>query len=272
MTDIMYLIRRDQISAVFQNILYFLVSLIFVCAPSTVNAIVSMEDMHLGAPPQGFVGSFGLDMELDSGNTEKKGATSGAKFQWTEGKTTDFILMSYEYGEASGIKNKSKGFTHYRHIQQLDDKYAWEGFAQGSFNEFTNLKLRALIGGGVRLTLGERSETRAFLLGLGAFYEREKLDSIYPDEANTENKVRANSYLIIKFQINEHVSLVNSVYYQPSLSEMSDYRLTEDLSLISKLSEVLSLKVGVNIAHDSEPPRDIKQTDTSIKVGIEINF
>lgn len=268
----MSLISRDQISVVFQNILYLVVSLTFLCAPLSVYAIVSMEDMHLGAPPQGFSGSFALDLALDGGNTEQQGAASGAKFQWTEGKITDFIMMNYEYGETAGVKNKNKGFTHYRHIEQLNVKQAWEGFAQGSFNEFTNLKLRALLGGGIRLTLGVRSEKRAFLLGLGAFYEREKLDSIYPDEANTENKVRASSYLIIKFQFNEHVSLVNSTYYQPSLSEPNDFRVIEDLTLVSKLSEVISLKVSVNIAHDSEPPRDIKQTDSSLKVGIVVDF
>ena len=173
----MSLIRRDQISVVFQNILYLVVSLAFLCAPLSVNAIVSMEDMHLGSPAQGFSGSFSLDLALDGGNTDQNGAASGAKFQWTEDKITNFILMNYEYGETSGIKNKNKGFTHYRHIEQFNDKYAWEGFAQGSFNEFTNLELRALIGGGIRRTLGERSESRVFLLGLGAFYEREKLIS-----------------------------------------------------------------------------------------------
>jgi putative salt-induced outer membrane protein YdiY len=231
-----------------------------------------MEDLHLGTPPQGFTGSFALDLALDRGNTEQQGAASGAKFQWTEGKITDFILMNYEYGETSGIKIKNNGFTHYRHIEQRDIKYAWEGFAQGSFNEFTNLKLRALLGGGIRLTLGERNDKKAILLGLGAFYEREKLDSIYPDEANTENKVRASSYLVIKFQFNGHVSLVNSAYYQPSLSGPDDFRVIEDLKLVSKLSEDTSIKVGINIAYDNEPPRDIKQTDSSLKVGIVVNF
>jgi len=268
----MRLINRDQIDVVIKNIIYLIISLTFLSAPLSVYAIVSMEDMHLGAPPQGFSGSFALDLAIEGGNTKHQGVASGAKFQWTEDKITDFIMMNHDYGETAGIKNKNKGFMHYRHIDQFDVEYAWEGFMQGSFNEFTNLKLRALIGGGIRMTLGERSESRAFLLGLGAFYEREKLDSIYPDEANTENKVRANSYLIIKYQFNEHVSLINSIYYQPSMSGSSDFRLIEDLTVVSKLSEIMSLKVSVNIAHDSEPPRDIKQTDSSLKLGFVVDF
>jgi hypothetical protein len=56
------------------------------------------------------------------------------------------------------------------------------------------------------------------------------------------------------------------------VSEPSDYRVIEDLKLISKLSESTSLKAGINIAHDSEPPRDIKRTDSSLEVGIAVNF
>jgi putative salt-induced outer membrane protein YdiY len=65
---------------------------------------------------------------------------------------------------------------------------------------------------------------------------------------------------------------VNSTYYQPSVSEPSDYRVIDDMKLVSKLSEKISLKVGIIISHDSEPPRDIKQTDSSLKVGISVNF
>ena len=67
-------------------------------------------------------------------------------------------------------------------------------------------------------------------------------------------------------------SLVNSTYYQPSFSDANDFRIIEDLTLVSKLSEATSLKASVNIAHDSEPPRDIKQTDSSLKVGIVVGF
>lgn len=265
---------RDIVSVLFtlKKVVHLVVSLVFLSGPLSAHAIVSMEDVHLGKPPEGFTGSFDLDLASESGNTEQKGAATGVKLQWSQDKITDFILLNYEYGETDGLTNKNKGFAHFRHIHQLDTLLAWEGFTQFSSNQFTNLTLRALIGGGVRLTLGEVNDRRAFLLGLGAFYEREQLDSVYPDEADTENLVRANTYLVIKYQFNDYVSLVNSSYYQPSLSDHSDFRVIEDFSLVSKLTEVLSLKVGIDIAHDSEPPRDIKKTDSSLKVGITVNF
>lgn len=124
----------------------------------------------------------------------------------------------------------------------------------------------------MRLTLGERNDTRAFFLGLGGFYEHEELDTSYPDENDTEYTLRANVYLVIKYLFNEHVSLVSTSYYQPDLGHFENFRATEDFSLVSRLSETMSLNMGIVIAYDSEPPRDVKQTDTSIKIGVAINF
>lgn len=254
------------------NIVKLTAVAILTCLSFQSQAIVSMEDIHLGKPPDGFGGLFELGLDLQRGNTEETGVSSGLKLQWTQDKTTDFVLVNYDYGENAGVKNTNKGFAHYRHIQQVDSTLAWEGFTQFSFNEFTNLTLRALAGGGVRLALGEITNKRAFLLGLGAFYEHEELDTQFPDEADTEDTLRANTYLVIKYQFNAHVSFVSTTYFQPSLEHFSDFRAIEDLSVVSKLSDVLSLKVGFDIAHDSEPPRDVKMTDSTLKLGIGVNF
>jgi putative salt-induced outer membrane protein YdiY len=243
--------------------------LAFTCSA---NAIVSMEDIHLGKPPEGFSGAYELSLKVDDGNTQQAAAATGLKLQWTEGIATNFILGNYEYGESDGVKDKNKGFLHLRHIHQIDRAYAWEAFSQASFNEFTKLSLRALLGGGIRLTLGEVTDKQASYLGLGAFYEHEELDIDDSSVSDTEDVVRANSYLVFKYQFNEHVSLVSSSYFQPSLEDLSDYRAIEDLSLVSGLTKALSLKVGVDIAHDSQPPPGVEKTDTSLKVGLVINF
>jgi putative salt-induced outer membrane protein YdiY len=263
---------RNLISVVFHFVPYLLTSLVIMCSSINAHAIVSMENVHLGNPPEGFTGSFALDLALDGGNTETAGAATGVKLQWTREQITDFILANYEYGETAGVANKNKGFAHYRHIQQLDSQFAWEGFAQLSGNEFTNLTLRALAGGGVRLKLGENSDTRALFIGLGGFFEREKINTKYLEEADAENAVRGNAYLVIKYLFNEHVTLVSTTYYQPNLGDPPDYRAIEDFSLVSKLNDVLAINLRVFVAYDSEPPRDIKQTDSSIKIGIVVSF
>lgn len=268
----MRVIYRYAACVLFEKNIQWVAGMVLLCAPIYTHAIVSMENIHLGKPPQGFTGSFALELAHESGNTEQSSVETGVKFQWTRNRVTDFILANYAYADSAGVRNKNKAFMHYRHIYQIDDELAWEGFTQFSADEFTKLSLRALVGGGVRITLGEATDTSAFYLGLGAFYEHEELDTIYPDEPDTEDTLRANTYLVYKYRFNAYVSMVSATYYQPALDDFSDYRASENLSVESRLTGSLSLKAGVDIAHDSEPPRDVKRTDTAIKVGIVVNF
>ncbi|WP_455207605.1 DUF481 domain-containing protein [Kaarinaea lacus] len=236
-------------------------------------AIVSMENVHLGKPPEGFSGAFDLSFDADYGNTEERTVSTGIKLQDTKARRINFVIANYEYGESSGSKIKNKSFLHYRHIYQRRMDYALEGFAQLSSNEFTRLNLRALAGGGVRLALGEITDTRAFLLGLGAFYEREDLDvDTTLGEDETSEAVRGNLYLVLKFNFNENVSLVSSTYYQPDFSQFSDFRAIEDLSLVSKLTERLALKIGLDVSHDSQPPPAVERTDASVRIGFSVGF
>lgn len=257
---------------------YFTISGLFLifstfCLSQSAFAIVSMEDVHLGKPQQGFSGAFDLNFAADYGNTEERTTSSGIKLQYIKEQNIDFVLANYEYGESSGAKTKNKSFMHYRHIYQRRADLALEGFAQLSSNEFTRLNLRALAGGGVRLSLGEVTDKRAFLLGLGAFYEREDLDADAAlGEDETSEAVRANIYVVLKFHFNDNVSLVSSTYYQPDVAQFSDFRAVEDLTLVSKLTERLALKVALDIYHDSEPLATVEKTDASIKVGLSLNF
>lgn len=249
------------------------VLLLLMFLSSGANAIVSMESVHLGKPPQGFTGAFELGADADYGNTEEVSASTAVKLQWSEDKTTDFALVNYAYGESAGVRNKNNAFVHLRHIQQFRRQTAWEVFSQFSSDEFTRLNLRALVGGGARLTLGTMTGQRAIYLGLGGFYEHEKLDvNGSPAIDETEETVRGSTYLILKYQFNTNVSLVSSTYYQPALDDLSDFRATENASLVSKLTDDLSFKAGLNIRHDSEPPPDVDKTDTSISIGFSVNF
>ncbi len=246
-------------------------SLLVVSTPG--YAIVNMESVHLGKPQQGFTGEFELSIDADYGNTEEIDVSTGLKLQWAKDKNIDFILMSYSYGETSDVRDENESFVHLRHIHQRNKRFAWEAFSQFSSDEFTRLKLRGLLGGGARLTLGEISDQRAFYLGVGGFYERERLDIDATSNADEKsNTVRGNTYLVAKHQFNNQVSLVSSTYYQPALDEFSDFRAIEDVSLVSNLTNDMAFRVGLKIEYDSEPPLNVDETDTTIHVGLSLHF
>lgn len=240
---------------------------------NSAHAIVSMESVHLGKPPEGYSGAFDINAIGEYGNTEKNSVSTGLKLVHFRESTTNFLLMNYQYGESAGVRDKNKSFIHGRHIQQMTPKYAWEGFAQASTDEFTRLTLRLLAGGGVRISLWRGSNSAQGYLGLGAFYEKEKLDlESGSTEDDTTDAWRANSYFVIKTAFNEHVSLVSTTYYQPNLDDWDDFRAIEDASLVSELTDALAAKISLNISHDSAPVSEVKRTDTTLKVGLDVSF
>jgi putative salt-induced outer membrane protein YdiY len=249
-------------------------SILFAVLLSTpAHAIVSMESIHLGKSPQGYSGAFDINAIGEYGNTEKSSVSTGLKLVRNKAAATDFILTNYQYGESGGVRDKNKAFIHGRHIQQLTPKYAWEGFAQASSDEFTRLNLRLLLGAGARMTLWQSSDSLQGFFGLGGFYEKEKLDvEAGSGEDETSEAWRGNAYFVFKAGLNEHVSVVSTTYYQPNLDRFGDFRAIEDASLVSKLTEKLAAKISLDITHDSEPPSGVKNTDTTLSVGLDVSF
>jgi len=219
-----------------------------------------------------FESKLALDIDGDNGNTQKIKAGAGARAQWYEETGTRFIVINYEYGESADVKDTDKTFFHFRNIWHRTETYSWEAFTQFESNEFTRLKLRALAGGGIRWPVLHNDSTAVYI-GLGVLRSKEKLDSapLVTDAGTTYNN-RLSTYMVYKHTISKHSRLTNTLYYQPDLSEASDYRMLEQFGLQMDITENLSFRLSLDIAHDSYPPQQIKQTDTGYSAGFDYHF
>lgn len=251
--------------------------LVFVCLSfyaETAIAIVNIENMRVDSESktQGFESMLALDISGKNGNTQKVKAGLGARGQWYKEKGTQFIVLNYEYGESSEIKDTDKTFLHYRNIRYQNKELAWEVFSQIENNKFTRLSLRGLLGAGIRWQILKNSEQISYL-GLGAFRSKEKLEEQAPatDYGVTYNN-RINLYLVYKYTISDNSRFVNTLYYQPDISDTKDYRLLEQFGLQVDINGNLSFKVSLDMAHDNRPPQLINKTDTSYNTGFEYRF
>lgn len=237
------------------------------------HAIVNIEALQTGAPPQGYSGAVDVSADGQSGNSDKLGVNAGARLQWHGGAVTNFVILRYTYGESFGVQDTNKLFSHARHIRQVTDLTAYEGFIQAERNTFARLSFRGLIGGGARFTLAETPNIKKVHLGLGGFFSRETLEKRAGlTDAGSNNTWRINTYLNYVQQLNHSVRVLSTTYYQPAVDDFGDYRLLEDAALSVKMTDSLSLKVSLNLAHDSQPPQDVKKTDTTYSTGIEYSF
>ena len=249
--------------------------LVSIVVSQPVMAIVNIENMRVGSYKQesGFDAKITLDINGNNGNTNKIKAGLGSRMQWYKKDATRFIVLNYEYGESAGVRDTEKSFLHLRNIWHKSDFLSWELFTQLESNEFTRLTLRVLLGSGARLNLINDSDKHAAYLGLGAFRSKEKLDQeTGTTDAGVDYANRANLYLTYKYKISNHSRLANTLYYQPDINEISDYRLLEQFGLQLDINEQLAFKLSINMIHDNRPPQNIKKTDTSYNTGFEYRF
>ncbi len=241
--------------------------------PITSYAIVNVEQAIIGPAEDGLTNKVELSIDGASGNTVKNSSKAEWLTQWQHGEHTDFIWLQYAYGKSSGKVDTNRFFAHLRHRTQIRESWGVELFAQSGRDPFARMQQRTLGGAGVRYSLLEEAGSVAVYFGLGGFYEYEKLS---PKAGTTDALVsrtwRANTYLVLKRQVNEQVRLYSTTYYQPAFSNFPDYRLLEQFAFAVKLDENIDLKLSLDVTYDALPPQGVKKTDARYSTGLSMSF
>jgi len=237
------------------------------------HAIVDIESMRVGDPPQGYSGALNISLDGESGYSDKVDFSTGGRLEWHSGIITNFAILSYDYSETSNVADTNDLLIHLRHVRSVTKTTAYEGFIQMERDEFARLSFRGLIGGDVRLALGEKIGVEAFYLGLGGYYSRENLTS---EPGTTDSGVRyywrVSTYLKYVRHLNRQVKVLSTTYYQPAVDDFSDFRMLEQASLSVKMTDALNLKLSLEVTHQSEPPQTVEKTDITYSTGIEYTF
>ena len=249
------------------------IALMALALPQTGHAIISMEDLHLSTPTDGFSGRAELSTSGSGGNSDRSDVSAGTRLQWHRGADTDFLLLSYAYGKSRDVTNTNRSLAHLRHIHQRSARFALEGFGQMERNEFARLSLRSLIGGGMRYRLTGETGKTALIDGTGVFYEHEEIsESATSTDAGSDSTWRSNLYLVAKYQPAENIRMVSTTYYQPRLRSLNDYRLLQSASLQLDITNRLALMLNLDFARDSKPPQAVEKSDYSYRLGSGYQF
>ncbi len=235
-----------------------LAGLVLLCGSSISWAISNIENQRPGPPKEGFSGAVELNFAGKTGDKEEKDYGVASKLTYRKSDNQFLIIASGEYGSTRNIKDSDEAFVHTRWSHRLSPQIASEAFLQWEEDEFSNLASRTLAGGGARFVVASEVDTFSLALGIGAFYEREKMDLVsYEDESE---QWRVNAYASYTHVLNDKTTLASTVYVQPSAENSSDLRALTTFSLTVKMTGALALKVGYQAKHDSEPAQNLNAT------------
>jgi len=250
-----------------------LCGLLFLQFTSSAYAIVNVEDAIVGRAAEGVHAKADLLANGANGNTEKSMIKADVLSFFQHDQYAGFLQLQYAYGKSRGAVDTDRAFAHLRHRTTINPVWGVEMFAQIGRDPFARLAQRTLLGGGMRATLLESDKKSAVYLGIGAFHEHEVLNSKLgtSDSLNT-NLWRANSYFVVKNQLNEQLRVYSTTYFQPAISDAQDYRVLEQASMLVKLVGNLDLKLSLDITFDARPPQNVQKRDVLYSTGLEYNF
>jgi len=231
--------------------------------------IVNVENLRHETDSIGWSGHARVDMEVEKNNTARIfNFTNQLRLQHQGEKSLWFLIHDMNFKTINGGEINNNSTQHLRFSHKIAPKISYEAFLQSQSDRVSEIKLRALVGTGLRFHLYE-SETYKFFLGVTVMYEHENsVDQI----ENIHNDIRNSTYLSFKIKPSENISFVSTNYYQPLVNKFSDFRVLSESSLLIKLFKKLSFISTFRYLYDSFPVENVANEQFKLTQGLVYFF
>ena len=229
--------------------------------------VLNIERERIVTDTTGWSGTGKLTLNLISNIKQFTEMGVKAHVQYKTKRSLSLALSDYEVIKSDKDDFSNKGLQHFRYNYKINKLLTAEGFTQAQFNKVLNLNFRGLVGAGMRFSLLKLDHLRLYS-GLAYMYEYEEPSKEYPIERNH----RMSSYLSLTYRMNKNFKLVNTSYYQPRIDYFADYRLSNNLDILLKITQRLSYVMTLEYILDNKPLPGIPRNIYSLKNGLVFDF
>jgi hypothetical protein len=227
----------------------FCVFIIFIFVKTYISAqIINVEDKRVRIGDSiGYKGF--IDMSFNVYKNDKHLTTALGSGQLEAVNRRHFFLLigGFNLVKAGSSNFLNEGYTHFRYNYDVSSHIVWEAFTQGQYNERTRSLLRGLLGSGARFKLKFSTKQR-FYFGVAFMYEHNQ----YNDATPRQYDVRMSNYLSFNLNFSDKVRFVNTMYYQPLLSDISRHRLASQGSFLFNITKRLVFKATGTMSFDND--------------------
>ena len=224
--------------------------------------IVNIENLR----HSGEIGEFksvGLSLNGSRGNEDRDDFKLNLSYTKNNDNIESLITLSHSERTKDDVLEDKSSFFHSRLLFKSDKSYDYELYAQSSKNPFQSYKKRDLLGFGMRFDLSKKSK-----IGLSLLHEKE--ESLKGINKETD---RINLYLYREIELQNDNFLSTSLFYQPSIKELSsDYKISALISLNMPLSEKILIQIQISTAMDNDPPDISKKSNHSFSTNFRYVF
>lgn len=191
----------------------------------------------------------------------------GAQVEFQHQNRSFISLTKFNYSRIDGENYVNSGFQHLRYNQKWNKWLTYEAYGQVQYNEQLYLKLRALLGTGVRMAIISRGNQHIYT---GVSYMYEYNEETVGEQVHQDN--RLSSYLAFSVWPIPTIKIASTTYYQPLLSDFSDFRLTTQTKAIFDVSTRMKLTTTFSLQYDSRAPVEKVKLVHRLRGGIRYEF
>ena len=216
---------------------------------------------------EGWHGNINFNLSFQRNASDILTYGNGSTIQWQKNKHRLLLLTDLSRVQAAGADFVNQGFWHGRYNYHLDEKkrVSVEVFQQAQFNSVQLIQFRYLSGAGLGWNVLERDSLK-FRVGTLPMYEFEELTTNV-----RERKFRQSTYVLIFFKL-KMLEFQSINYYQPKITELSDYRLSSSSTIEFTLRSWLKYNVSFNLLYDSKVPATIPHLVFTLRNGLGVEF
>ena len=214
-------------------------------------------------------GNFGL--ALARGNSDTTNVALG--FDATRKTTNDAWVINaasiYTTDGSTGITSANSFQGLVRYDRNINKRLFAYGVFSGGYDELQDLNYRLMPGGGLGFhAIATPKTTLDLLFGLG--YTRESFSSGPTYQVN--NLITATLGDEFAYKLSSRTSIMQNLYYLPSLNETSNYRVTGNFGITTKLNGWMTANMLFNDRYFSLPVLGNKNNDILFTTGLGFTF
>ncbi|HLO81373.1 MAG TPA: DUF481 domain-containing protein [Chitinophagaceae bacterium] len=230
--------------------------------------IINVENSRIHTDTVGWAGELGAQVSFTKNTQEVFLAQMNAHLQYKTQKDLFLILGNYGFLSGDAVKLINNSFLHLRYNRKLSELLRIEAFSQILQNPVTLIDYRFLTGAGPRFKLSGSKKLKLYAATLVMYeYERE-LDSI----KTIHNDIRSSSYASFSIMFNSQTELVNTIFYQPLFTSISDFRILDQMKFSVKTGKKFSVSLNLNYLYDNVPAPGVPRINYTFSTGLDYKF
>ncbi len=224
------------------------------------------EIKYINRTPRRWTGNVFVGGSLQSGNVQVTSISAGAEAErkWERDRLS--LRAFHNYVEQDGEINSRNTFGAFKFDHFFTNRFYGLISTELLKDEFKNLNLRAIIGGGVGYKFWD-NDTKNLEFELGVTYFSEDL-RVGEDERFTTARIASN----LMYLFNDSLKFTNFLLVYPKIAQPAEYRLRNEASLNTKFTEYWSFKLTHILDQNSKPSTGIKKTDQTFIFSLQYEF